>query len=42
MATAWTVKVPRDGGNCFAAISVVPGGQEDLVKKIAATIGPAK
>ncbi len=40
--TAWTVKVPRDGGNCFATISVVPGGSEDLVKKIAATIGPVK
>jgi hypothetical protein len=40
--TAWTVKIPRDTGNCFATITVVPGGQEDLVKKIAATIGPVK
>jgi hypothetical protein len=40
--TSWTVKVPRDGGNCFATISVVPGGSEELVKKIAATIGPVK
>ena len=40
--TAWTIKVPRGTGNCFATITVVPGGSEDLVKKIAATIGPAK
>jgi hypothetical protein len=40
--TAWTVKVPRGTGNCFATITVVPGGQEELVKRIAATIGPAK
>jgi hypothetical protein len=40
--TAWTVKIPRTGGNCFATITVVPGGSEDLVKKIAATIGPVK
>ncbi len=40
--TAWTVKVPRGTGNCFATITVVPGGSEDLVKKIAATIGPVK
>jgi len=37
---AWTVKVPRTGGQCFATITVMPGGQDDLVKKIAATIGP--
>lgn len=42
MMTGWTVKVPRGTGNCFATITVVPGGQEDVVKKIAATIGPAK
>jgi hypothetical protein len=41
MSTQWTVKVPRNGGNCFATITVIPGGQEDAVKKIAATIGPA-
>jgi hypothetical protein len=41
LSTQWTVKVPRTGGNCFATITVVPGGQEDLVKKISATIGPA-
>ena len=41
LSTQWTVKVPRTGGNCFATITVVPGGQDDLVKKIAATIGPA-
>jgi hypothetical protein len=41
LSTQWTVKVPRTGGNCFANITVVPGGQEDLAKKIAATIGPA-
>jgi hypothetical protein len=41
LSTQWTVKVPRTGGNCFATITVVPGGQEDLVKKIAATITPA-
>jgi hypothetical protein len=40
--TAWTVKVPREGGNCFATITVVAGGSEDLVKKIAATIGSVK
>jgi hypothetical protein len=38
LSTQWTVKIPRTGGNCFATINVVPGGQEDLVKKIAATI----
>jgi hypothetical protein len=41
LSTAWTVKVPRTGGQCFATINVSPGGQEDLVRKIAATIGPA-
>jgi hypothetical protein len=41
MSTAWTVKVPRNGGQCFATITVVPGGQEEAVKKIAATISPA-
>lgn len=41
LSTQWTAKVPRTGGNCFATINVVPGGQEDLVKKIAATIGAA-
>ena len=41
LSTQWTVKVPRTGGNCFATITVGPGGQEDLVKKIAATIGTA-
>src|ERR1700693_3973269 len=40
-STQWTVKVPRTGGQCFATINVVPGGQEELVKKIAATIGAA-
>jgi hypothetical protein len=25
--TGWTVKVPRQGGNCTATITVVPGGQ---------------
>ena len=34
----WTVKIPRPPGQCFANITVVNGGQEDLVKKIAATI----
>ena len=41
LSTQWTVKIPRTGGNCFATITVIPGGQEDLVKKIAATIGTA-
>jgi hypothetical protein len=41
LSTQWTVKVPRTGGNCFATITVAPDGQEDLVKKIAATIGTA-
>ncbi len=41
LSTQWTVKVPRTGGQCFATITVSPGGQEDLVKKIAATIAPA-
>ena len=40
MTVGWTVKVPRGTGNCSAQITVVPGGQEDLVKKIAATLGP--
>lgn len=40
--TGWTVKVPRGTGNCSAVITVVPGGQEDVVKKIAATLGPIK
>lgn len=40
--TGWTVKVPRGTGNCSAVITVVPGGQEELVKKIAATLGPMK
>ncbi|MGA3187046.1 MAG: hypothetical protein ABSF22_08025 [Bryobacteraceae bacterium] len=41
LSTQWTVKVPRTGGQCFATINVSPGGQDDLVKKIAATIAPA-
>jgi hypothetical protein len=40
MRVGWTVKVPRTGGNCSAVITVTPGGSEDLVKKIAATLGP--
>lgn len=40
--TGWTVKVPRGTGNCFATITVSPGGNEDLVTKIAATIGPVR
>jgi hypothetical protein len=40
--TGWVVKVPNGTGNCSAEITVVPSGSEDLVKKIAATIGPAK
>jgi hypothetical protein len=39
--TQWTVKVPRTFGSCSATIVVIPDGHEDLVKKIAATIGPA-
>ena len=38
----WTVKVPNGTGNCFATITVASGGQDDLVAKIAATIGPVK
>jgi hypothetical protein len=41
LSTPWTVKIPRTGGQCFATINVSPGGQEDLVKKIAATIAPS-
>lgn len=37
-SVGWTVKVPRAGGQCFANITVTPGGHEDLVRKIAATI----
>jgi hypothetical protein len=41
--TGWTLKVPRPGsGSCQASITVDPGGMEDMVKKIADTIGPAK
>jgi len=42
MLTGWTLKIPREGGSCMATITVAPGGQEDLVKKIAATIALAK
>lgn len=42
MLTGWTVKVPREGGSCSAVITTAPGGSEDLVKQIAATIGVAK
>ena len=38
----WHVKIPRGGGSCFAVITLTPAGSEDLAKKIAATIGPAK
>jgi len=41
LSTPWTVKIPRPPGQCFATINVAPGGQEDLVKKIAATIAVA-
>ncbi len=41
MSTPWTVKIPRPPGQCFATINVAPGGQEDFVKKIAATISAA-
>lgn len=40
--TGWTAKAPRENGSCQASITVIPGGQEDLVKKIAETLGPAK
>lgn len=42
VVTAWTVKIPREGGNCFASITQTTGGPEDLVKKIADTISVAK
>jgi hypothetical protein len=42
MITAWRVTVPRTGGSCFATITLTPAGSEDLARKIAATIGPAK
>lgn len=41
LSTEWTVKIPRPGGQCFATIDVIPGGQDDQVKKIAATISPS-
>jgi hypothetical protein len=40
--TAWTVKIATPTGNCFATITVVPGGSEDLVKKIGGTIAVSK
>ncbi len=42
IVVGWTVKIPREGGNCFASITVTAGGPEDLVKKIADTISVAK
>ena len=42
LMTGWTAKAPRTPGSCQTDITVIPGGQEDLVKKIAETMGPAK
>ena len=42
MITAWHVTVPRAAGSCFATITLTPAGTEDLARRIAGTIGPAK
>jgi hypothetical protein len=40
--TAWKSKVPRAGGTCWTNIVFQPGSPEDLMKKIAGTVGPVK
>jgi hypothetical protein len=40
--TPYTAHVPGNGGICAAMIAVRPGIAEDMVKKIVATLGPAK
>jgi hypothetical protein len=42
IVVGWTVKIPREGGNCFASITVTAGSPEDLVRKIANTISVTK
>ncbi len=42
IVVGWTLKIPREGGNCSASITVTAGESEDLVKKIADTISVAK
>jgi len=42
LLTAFQVTVPRTGGSCLGVITLTPTESEELAKKIAATIGPAK
>jgi hypothetical protein len=40
--TGYKSRVPRTGGSCWTNIVLTPAGSEDLMKKIAATVGPSK
>jgi hypothetical protein len=40
--TGWQITVPGNGGTCSGMITLLPGASEDLAKKIADTVGPAK
>jgi hypothetical protein len=42
MTTGWHITVTGNGGTCAGIITLLPGASEDLAKKIADTLGPAK
>jgi hypothetical protein len=41
-STGWHITVTGNGGTCSGIITLLPGASEDLAKKIADTLGPAK
>jgi hypothetical protein len=41
-STGWHITVTGNGGTCTAEITLLPGASEDLARKIADTLGPAK
>jgi len=42
MLTRWHITVSGNGGTCSGVITLQPGASEDLARKIADTLGPAK
>lgn len=41
-SAGWHITVIGNGGTCAGIITLLPGASEDLAKKIADTLGPAK
>ena len=41
-STGWHITVTGNGGTCAGIITLLPGASEDLARKIADTLGPAK